>query len=186
MLEQTGIQNVAGGEVVSTFMSTENRVCWVTSDPHFFHANIIKYENRPFKNIDQMNKSIILRWNRIVRPNDLIFILGDFALASKKLITKIVRKLNGYKILVLGNHDKSRKAMLDCGFDEVYDGAIVINDKIIMAHKIYMDIQTINVSMDNWNFYPIPLPTTRQPVCLRGHSHSHWIAQADQEYEDDE
>lgn len=52
---------------------------WVTSDLHFGHKNIIKYENRPFKDIEEMDKAIIELWNKTVKKDDKIYILGDFS-----------------------------------------------------------------------------------------------------------
>lgn len=53
---------------------------FVTSDVHFGHNNIIKYCNRPFQNSDEMDITIINNWNKIVNPDDEVYILGDFAL----------------------------------------------------------------------------------------------------------
>ena len=47
---------------------------WVTSDLHFGHKNIIKYENRPFKDIEEMDKAIIELWNKTVKKDDLSLI----------------------------------------------------------------------------------------------------------------
>ena len=52
---------------------------YVTSDLHFGHKNIIKYENRPFNNIEEMDKAIIDLWNETINDEDLIYILGDFS-----------------------------------------------------------------------------------------------------------
>ena len=56
---------------------------WFTSDTHFSHCNIIKYCNRPFKDVDEMNKILIQNWNNVVRPDDIVWHLGDFALGDK-------------------------------------------------------------------------------------------------------
>lgn len=52
------------------------------SDTHFHHSNIIKYCNKPFKDINEMNKTIINNWNSIVKKDDTIYHLEDFCLAS--------------------------------------------------------------------------------------------------------
>ena len=49
-----------------------------TSDTHFGHANIIKYCNRPFSSLEEMNSTIIRNWNEMVKPEDTVFFLGDF------------------------------------------------------------------------------------------------------------
>jgi calcineurin-like phosphoesterase family protein len=79
---------------------------WFTSDTHFGHENIIKYCDRPFKNTDHMNDEIVRRWNEAVSPNDIVFHLGDVALGKIDNSLAQVSRLNGYKALVLGNHDR--------------------------------------------------------------------------------
>ncbi len=77
-----------------------------TSDLHFFHHNIIKFCSRPFENLYQMHDTLIKNWNNIVPKNGYVFIAGDFAMtANIGNILKILNKLNGFKILIYGNHD---------------------------------------------------------------------------------
>ena len=57
---------------------------WFTSDTHFDHKNIIKYCNRPFKDIDEMNAELERRWNAVVAPGDRVFHLGDFAFTARR------------------------------------------------------------------------------------------------------
>jgi len=77
-----------------------------TSDTHFSHTNIIRYCDRPFRDTDHMDEEIIRRWNETVSPEDIVFHLGDIALGPiDKSLPKIAR-LNGYKVAVLGNHDR--------------------------------------------------------------------------------
>lgn len=78
---------------------------FITSDLHFYHKNILKYENRPWKTVDEMNQALITNWNVIVDKDDIVYILGDFAFASWTKIKGILKQLNGDKILVRGNHD---------------------------------------------------------------------------------
>ena len=80
---------------------------WFTSDPHFLHANIIKYCNRPFISTDEMNYKIIRNWNSVVKKDDIIFCLGDFALGRETDCTEILKQLNGHKVLIKGNHEKT-------------------------------------------------------------------------------
>lgn len=77
-----------------------------TSDTHFGHANIIKYCDRPFRDTDHMDEVIIQRWNEVVSPNDVVYHLGDIALGQIATSLPKVARLNGYKIAVLGNHDR--------------------------------------------------------------------------------
>ena len=79
---------------------------WFTSDTHFGHANIVKYSGRPFADVYEMNEALILNWNAVVRPGDVVYHLGDFALCDVENASKIVKRLMGQKYLVFGNHDK--------------------------------------------------------------------------------
>lgn len=88
---------------------------WFTSDFHFSHGNIIKYCNRPFKDVYEMNETIIKNHNERVKPEDLVFDLGDFifrnspggkvgeGLQDKSIV--FLNKLNGRRVNVRGNHD---------------------------------------------------------------------------------
>ena len=79
---------------------------WFTSDTHFGHANIIKYSNRPFANVDDMDEQLIQNWNKRVGKNDLVYHLGDFSFHKDfTKTTEIFNRLNGVKELILGNHD---------------------------------------------------------------------------------
>lgn len=98
-----------------------------SSDHHFGHFNIIGYCNRPFKNIDHMNESLVEYWNETVSPNDVVYYLGDLAMNQYKAKQYITR-CNGRKILISGNHDKCWKGQdkwidfykNECGFIEVF------------------------------------------------------------------
>jgi calcineurin-like phosphoesterase family protein len=82
---------------------------FVTSDIHFGHANIMKFcpESRAFNNdVSNMNESIVKNWNAIVGPNHHTYILGDVAFCNVEKAVELIRRLNGTKTLVVGNHDK--------------------------------------------------------------------------------
>jgi calcineurin-like phosphoesterase family protein len=81
-------------------------VIFFTSDTHFGHKNIIKYSNRPFSSVEEMNRIIIENWNKVVNQKDDIYHLGDFGLTNTNEIVKILKRLNGKKYLIRGNHDK--------------------------------------------------------------------------------
>lgn len=90
---------------------------WLTADSHFSHGNIITYENRPYASVKEMDKHLIEVWNTYVKPHDVIFHLGDLFFGNRDRQFEIARRLNGRKILILGNHDKlSKKRYMDLGF----------------------------------------------------------------------
>ena len=78
---------------------------YFTADSHFNHANIIKFCNRPFNNVEQMNETLIDNWNQVVGKDDIVFHLGDFCLGGAAEWTKLLDRLNGKIYLILGNHD---------------------------------------------------------------------------------
>ena len=92
---------------------------YLIADTHFGHKNIISYENRPFKNVQEMDETLIRLWNEVVDYDDLVYVLGDFTLSRRKeVISNLVNRLNGRKILIMGNHDTRKpKDYIECGFD---------------------------------------------------------------------
>lgn len=81
---------------------------WFISDTHFGHTNIIRFCNRPFSSIKEMDETIINNWNSVVKPNDIVFHLGDFAFASNARWKQLIQALNGHIYLIVGNHDEIR------------------------------------------------------------------------------
>lgn len=79
---------------------------YFTADTHFGHANIIKYCNRPFSSVGQMDEVMILNWNGLVRPADTVYHLGDFAHRKWR---GVLRRLNGTIFLIPGDHDRKCK-----------------------------------------------------------------------------
>lgn len=79
-----------------------------TSDLHYGHANIIKYCDRPFESLTDMNAAIINNWNSVVKPEDTVYILGDVSFATPKETEEFLHKLNGEIHLILGNHDTKK------------------------------------------------------------------------------
>ena len=76
-----------------------------TSDTHFGHEHILKFCDRPFKDVEEMNYKLIDNWNNKVPHDGLVFHLGDFAWGGYELWKNIRNQLNGEIILIKGNHD---------------------------------------------------------------------------------
>jgi len=82
---------------------------WFASDYHFCHANVIKYDGRPYKDVEEMNESLILNWNDCVGVDDTVFYLGDLSFdRSGKQTKEIMSRLNGKIHYILGNHDDEK------------------------------------------------------------------------------
>lgn len=108
---------------------------FLIGDTHFMHKNIIKYCNRPFKDVEEMTESLIKNWNSVVDNNDIVYVVGDFALCGKQKIIEIGNRLNGRKRLILGNHDGASIATYhEAGFEFVYNHPIVLDDFYIISH----------------------------------------------------
>ena len=76
------------------------------SDLHLSHANVIKFDSRPYDTIEEMETDLISRWNKQVSNGDHVYLLGDFIWkAGSDEWLRIIRKLNGNIHLILGNHD---------------------------------------------------------------------------------
>lgn len=113
------------------------------SDTHFNHTNIIKYCNRPFKDVYEMNEVLIDNWNKTINEDDEIFHLGDLALGGKANFKDIARNLNGKKYLIRGNHDNwSVDTYESVGFTVLKNPPIKLsNYKLVLSHVPAQDNQ---------------------------------------------
>ena len=112
---------------------------FVISDTHFGHTN--SWEKfkladgsplRPFTSTEEMDETMIERWNAKVKPTDTVYHLGDVVINKKYL--HLVSRLNGRKILVRGNHDIfGDDDYYNVGFEQIH-GVRVFVDKFILSH----------------------------------------------------
>lgn len=104
------------------------------SDLHLFHENSIRFDSRPFKNVDEMTDTIVNNWNNTITDNDFVYILGDFTWNNNKGL-EVLEKLNGQKYLIKGNHDKISPEMAK-HFLWVRDYAEITDNKrtVILCH----------------------------------------------------
>jgi len=144
---------------------------WFTSDFHFYHKNIIKYENRPFKTVEEMNETIIKKHNERIKDDDIVYFLGDYAFYASKAkqfrgegmpvrAEEISKQLKGRWVWVKGNHDKSENKINIPNHRIILNkGGIYIN----LIHKIQDSI------IYDYSYY--------YPLTLCGHAHSKWQIQ---------
>lgn len=155
------------------------------SDTHFGHANILTFtgvngENiRSFASVEEMDETMVERWNKTVKPTDHIYHLGDVTIHKRYLTT--VKRLNGRKRLLRGNHDVFKtKDYLACGFEEI--SAYRVFQPFIFCHipihpaslgrfganvhghiheRSLDDPRYINVSVEQIDYTPISLDELR-------------------------
>lgn len=108
-----------------------------TSDTHFFHGNIIKFSNRPFSSVGEMNETLIRNWNETVPEDGTVFHLGDFAFGGSSEWTSVLDRLNGKIILILGNHDlRNLRQGVANRFEYITQQMIIVvnRQRIILNH----------------------------------------------------
>ena len=114
---------------------------YFTSDLHFGHTNIFKFcPNRTSNtcyDMDTMKETIVKRWNRVVKPQDTVIVVGDvFFYHTRDEMLETMNRLNGTKILVRGNHDLKNKQMMNAGFDWSCDEMVleIAKERVTISH----------------------------------------------------
>jgi len=132
----------------------------VSADHHFFHERIIEHCKRPFANAEVAVGEMIYRWNDAVKPNDLVYYLGDMFYAAKAdQIEEVLKQLNGKIFFIPGNHDKLLKKKFKDRFLSWGDSIEKITEdgqQIVLCHYAMRTWQ--NSFHGSWQLY--------------GHSHS--------------
>lgn len=118
---------------------------WFISDVHFGHRALLQTERNEFKDTEEHDNFIVDSINKYVKKTDRLYILGDVG------NFEVIKRLNGYKVLIAGNHDKVTNKYALKYFDEFYKNPIYYNRKILLSH------------------YPHPVP----PHILNIHGHLH-------------
>lgn len=144
---------------------------YFTSDQHFGHENIIKHCNRPFKSVEEMDEAMVHEWNQVVRPKDMVYHLGDIShkRCSAERADHLISRLNGHKLLIVGNHEidgdpdrskhfKSRLKIARNNFISVNEGyheIEVYGKLVVMSHY----------ALETWH------GSNDKSIHLHGHSH---------------
>lgn len=158
---------------------------WFVSDTHFGHANIIKHCARPFSTAGEMDAAMVAQWNGVVQPDDDVWHLGDFAFRSAAATESYLRRLNGRKHLVWGNHDsEASRAAPGWASSQAYAEVTVGGQRLVLLHyamrvwpgsrrgalhfyghshgKLPGDRMSCDVGVDVWGFRPVGLDEIRQ------------------------
>lgn len=143
---------------------------YFTADLHLGHNNILKYANRPFETIEEMDGTIIDNINNTVKEDDTLFIVGDFSWKPKKYLDQLKCKV----FLITGNHD--RTIDVEKVFKE-WDSFLIMKigrfycilnhlpnyyqkhfDFVICGHvhTAYKVLgRNVNVGVDQWSYKPV-------------------------------
>ena len=130
---------------------------WFTADFHLGHKNIIRYCNRPFQTVEEMNQEILERLNARAKTNDILYFLGDFCIGPKVPAAELRKKIRCKKIYAIpGNHDKdTRKLTQEFSWLDAFAEASLNGQRIVLCHY----------AMRVWN------QSSRGAWHLYGHSH---------------
>lgn len=143
-----------------------------TSDNHFGHERVIRFDNRPFATVEEMDAEMIRRWNAKVGKGDLVYVLGDMIWKIRNDdAPSLIKSLNGQIILIKGNHDrflhnaKAKSAL--AGIKDYEDICVTLEDgtkkRCILSH------------------YFIPMYNGHRYQAIHLHGHSHFTDEADVE-----
>ncbi len=114
------------------------RNIFVTSDTFFGRIEIIETANRPFDNIQEMNEAMIKNWNDVVKPNDIVYHLGNFAWTPLDAEESLIR-LNGQIKLILGDYD-----------DAMLEISKYMKDKLEIVQSAFYKEQRTNTVLSHW------------------------------------
>jgi len=135
-----------------------------TSDQHFNHVNILRFCDRPFTSVSEMNERLVANHNEIVKPEDDVYILGDLVFkGSIECARRLISLLNGKLYLIQGNHDKLAVRCEDLfqWIKPIYELTVQDPD----AHGNKQLIVLCHYAMRVWN------RSHHQSWSLFGHSH---------------
>lgn len=130
---------------------------WFTADFHLGHKNIIRYCNRPFGTVEEMNQEILERLNARAKANDILYFLGDFTIGPKARAAELRKHIRCKKIFAVpGNHDKdTRKLTQEFSWLDALVEVSLNGQRIVLCHY----------AMRVWN------QSSRGAWHLYGHSH---------------
>ena len=139
-------------------------VIYVTSDLHFNHDREFIWKPRGFSSVQEMNETIIERFNKIVRPVDDLYILGDLCLGDLEAGRECISRLNGRIHVVYGNHDTDRRKLMYSELPNVVEHKDVIRLRFGRFHFYMSHYPTFTGNIEKESLH--------QMECnLYGHTH---------------
>jgi calcineurin-like phosphoesterase family protein len=130
-------------------MRYEKQNIFFISDLHIGHKNVIKFDGRPFADVDEMHLEMIKRWNSVVGDEDIVYYLGDLAFCRDETTKWFIHSIKGKINFILGNHDKMKDIVKFDRWENIHEYGTEIDvldkdslesrgsggyQKIIMAH----------------------------------------------------
>ena len=145
---------------------------WFTSDLHFMHNKEFLYGPRGFSNEREMSEALVENWNSVVKPEDIVYDLGDLALSDVQEAVKYIKKLNGKHYCLIGNHDTRKKIeyIYDYCRDKVDFLGFAEQMKYGKSHFFLCHYPTNTSNFDDKKF-------SQHLINLHGHTHQqkNWI-----------
>lgn len=131
-----------------------------TSDPHYFHYNILKKHLRPFATIEEMHDVFVKNWNSRATDKSTTYVIGDVSFGNAVDTHALLSRLRGHKRLILGNHDKAKLI-------NVYREHFEIIEDMVMIHftALEREAHLCHFPMLTWN------KSHYGSWMLHGHSH---------------
>lgn len=143
-----------------------------SSDLHFGHSRQFLYGPRGFSSIEEHDETIIENWNKIVKPNDVAYLLGDLMLNDNEGGIEKLNRLNGTIYFLRGNHDTDAR----CGLYRAKTRMIPLCGSF---YSSWACVEKINGYRFYLSHYPTMTsclenmaPLCRHLVNLHGHTHS--------------
>lgn len=140
---------------------------WFTSDLHLSHKAEFLWSPRGFKDQHEMNEVLVENWNKLIKPGDHVYNLGDMALSDPEDALKYLRQLNGTHWWIYGNHDTKKK--INLFIDEV-PNLFEIGYAWVLKHgkhSLYLShYPTLTSNYDDKKF-------SQHVINLHGHTHQH-------------
>jgi calcineurin-like phosphoesterase family protein len=158
---------------------------WFSNDTHFGHPAILRYCDRPFASVEEMDQQVIQLWNSAVSRRDEVWHLGDFGYGPADRMRSVFQRLNGRKRLVIGNHDGNAVLGLDWSEPPVHYAETKIDGTRIVLYHYGMRVwnrmlrgslqlyghshgrlsgtrQSLDVGVDCWDYRPVNLEQIRE------------------------
>jgi len=150
---------------------------WLTADHHFGHANIIKYCDRPYETVEEMDRDLIDRWNSVVQDADIVFHLGDFTLGNLDTARRYFAQLRGCIWVVSSRWHHDRGWLTDRLFPE---GCVSLSGKVVTAPGPMHVLDFSEYSLDgihsrrlSLSHYPLRVWDVQHYGGWHAHGHTH-------------